>query len=129
MNTTTNLVPSIIYPSPSGNQRLTVQLICDQSISNHRLQVVGETTVGEYLMQLTSPCACWDGCVKPTPSPSPSPFSWHTWMIVGIAGAVVAVLFIVMLTCLFCSKPKRRYPMLLVNEKTPIMRHDIKYRS
>lgn len=127
MNRSSNLVPSIVYPSPIDNRRLTVQLICDQSISNHRLQVVGETALGEYLMQLSSPCACWDGCIKP--SPDPDPLIWNSWMIVGIVGAIIALVFIIILTCLFCSKPSRRYPIVWINEKTPFIKDDKNYRS
>jgi hypothetical protein len=124
MNNTKTLVPSIVYSSPSSYPRLTVQLVCDRSLTTHRLQVLGEASVGEYIMQLTSPCACWNGCIKP----SPEPIEWNFWMIMGIAGAVVFLLFLIMITCLFCSKPKRRYPVMLINEKTPFIQHNIKYR-
>lgn len=117
MNNTNNLVPWIVYRSPTYNRRLTVQLICDRSDSSHRLQVLGETSVGEYLMQLRSPCACWNGCKR-----SPHPSGWDFWSITGTVAGVVTLLFLMMITCLFCSKPKRRYPVFIVNEKTPVLK-------
>ena len=122
MNNTKNLVSSIVYSSPTY-RRLTVQLICDQSSSNHFLNVLGEISVGEYVMQLSSPCACWNGCVNP--SPHPEPFNWNFSIIIGIAGGAVFLLFLVMISCLFCSKPRRRrhYPVMIINEKTPFIRH------
>ncbi|UJR21026.1 hypothetical protein I4U23_024126 [Adineta vaga] len=117
MNNTRSVNPTIVYATPSTNRRLKVQLICDRSSNQHRLEVVGETSVGEYLMQLTSPCACWNGCSHRPPNPSPN---WNLWSIIGIAGGVIFLLFLIMMTCLFCSKPKRRSQYLTVGEKTPI---------
>ncbi|CAF4522053.1 unnamed protein product [Rotaria sp. Silwood1] len=118
MNNTKNFVPGIVYPSLSHNRRLSVQLVCDRSLSSHHLQVLGETSVGEYVMKLTSPCACWNGCTKP----KPRPFRWGFWTITGIVVIVVFLLCLMMITCLFCSKPRRSYPTIIVNEKTPIMK-------
>ncbi|CAF3196131.1 unnamed protein product [Rotaria socialis] len=126
MDNTRNPFRSIVYPSPSNNRRLTVQLICDQSISFHRLQVIGETSSHEYTMQLTSPCACWDGCSQPTPSPSS--FTWDFWMTVCAAGIVLFLLFLIMISCLFCSKPKRTYHNMSINESTPIIHGSKEYR-
>ncbi|CAF4066150.1 unnamed protein product [Adineta steineri] len=118
MNKTNNLIPSIVYPSSSMNRRLTVQLICDRSLSSDHLKVLDEVSPGEYVMQLTSRCACWDGCIEPKPFPN----NWDFYMIMGIAAGVVFVIFLIMMTCLFCSKPKQRYPVMIVNEKTPIFK-------
>ncbi|CAF2829352.1 unnamed protein product [Rotaria sp. Silwood2] len=120
MNATKNLVGWILYPSPPNNRRLSVQLVCDRSLSSHRLQVLGEGSVGEYIMELTSPCACWDGCI--IPEPRPLRFRWNFWTITGIVLVAVFLLFLMMLTCLFCSKPKRSYPTVIFNERTPIMK-------
>jgi len=120
MNSTNDLVAWISYLAPPYNKRLSVQLICDRISSSHRLQVLGETPAGESVMQLRSPCACWDGYIKPTPSPST--FNWYFWTRVGIVTGVVVLLFLIMITCLFCSKPKRRYPVWIINESTPILK-------
>ncbi len=127
MNRTDNPLPSIVYPSPSMNQRLTVQLVCDRSYSSHRLEVLGETSIGEYTMQLTSRCACWNGCARP--SPHPHPFDWNIWIITGGICAVLFFLSCTMITCLFCSKPKRDYPILIANEKTPFIKAWITYHT
>ncbi len=121
INNTNNLVGSIVYPLTTSNQRLIVQLICDQSSSSstkHQLSILGETSFGEYTMQLTSSCVCWNGCVQPTPDTDQ--FNWTFWIIAGGIGCVVFVLFCMMISCLFCSKPKRSYPPIDVDEKTPI---------
>ncbi|CAF1211276.1 unnamed protein product [Rotaria sordida] len=127
MNNTQNLVPAIVYPSSSSNRRLTVQLICNPSLSSHRLQVLGETSVGKYVMELTSPCACWDGCT--TPIPPRVPFRWRFWMIASAVLVVVFLLFLMMITCLFCSKPKRNHPIIVFDEKTPIMKGVVNYHQ
>jgi len=128
MNGLDNPIRSIVYQSNSVNRRLTVQLICDQTLSYHHLEVAGDTALGEYTMQLTSPCACWNGCVGPTPDPEP--FDWTIWMIAGGVSGVVFIIFCVMISCLFCSKPnRRRYPEMLVDEKTPFMKGTINYKA
>lgn len=116
MNPTEAGIQSIVYPSPSTNRQLTVQLICDRAYSSPRLVVLGETSTGEYTMQLTSRCACWNECTDPTPDPDS--FDSSFWIILGSICLGVFLLCCIMITCLFCSKPKRRYPMIISDEKT-----------
>ena len=125
MNPTNSGIQSIVYPSPSTNRRLTVQLICDRSFSTPQLAVLGETAIGEYTMQLTSRCACWDECSEPTPDSQP--FDWKFWIILGSICLGVFLLFCSMITCLFCSKPKSRYPKVNTSEKTPFFPHSRKH--
>lgn len=127
MNGRDNPMRSIVYQSNSVNRRLTVQLICDQTLSYHRLEVLGETVLGEYTMQLTSPCACWNGCVKP--SPDPQPYNWNIWIITGGICGAIFILSCVMISCLFCSKPNRRHPVMLADEKTPFIKGTINYKA
>lgn len=123
MNNSKSLAPTIVYLSPQSNRRLSVKLICDRSISSHRLHVLGETAIGEYAMELTSPCACWDGCTKS------STFRWKFWMTVAAGLAVVFILFLLMITCLLCSKPRQRYPIVLIDEHTPIIKGAVSNRK
>lgn len=126
-NFTNNSVRSIVYPSTSINRRLTVQLICDRTLSSHYLQVLGETSTGEYTMQLTSSCVCWDGCSQ---QPSPQSYDWTFWAIAGGICILVFLSFCLMITCLFCAKPNRqRYPVILVDEKTPIVSGKINFHG
>ena len=89
VNASSTHIASIIYPAIAPDQHLVVQLICDQSTSSSpSFSVIGQTAVGEYTMQLSSHCACWDGCLnpKPDPSPDPSPFQLeilgnHWWCL------------------------------------------------
>ncbi|CAF1526013.1 unnamed protein product [Adineta ricciae] len=121
MNATSGLNPTIVYPITTSNRLLKVELICDRTSSaNHHLQVVGETAVGEYYMRLTSPCACWNGCKERPSRPS---FDWNVWTIIGIVGSVVFLLVVIMMTCLFCSKPKRQRFYTVMSEKTPILKY------
>ncbi len=127
MNTTDNPIRSIVYLATPANRRLVVQLICDPSSSSHQLGVLGETSFGEYTMQLSSPCACWDGCSS-QPKPDPQPYNWNFWIIMGSVCCGVFLLFCMMITCLFCSKPsKRRYPTILIDEKTPFIKGSANY--
>ena len=125
MNGKNDVIPEIVYPSPSNNQRLRVQLICNRSSSSHHLEVLGESVAGEYIMRLISRCACWNGCRNP----SPHPFHFHSkfWVTTGIAVGAVSLVFIMTITCLFCSKPKRRYRTVIINEKTPIIQDAMDY--
>jgi len=126
MNNTNQTVGSIVYPSALPNRRLTVDLICNPTISSHRLGVVGETSLGEYKMQLTSPCACWNGCTKPAPEPDDQPIDWYFWIVTGGIGGAIFLLFCILMSCLFCSKPNRpRYPVMLIDEKTPFINSQI----
>jgi hypothetical protein len=125
MNTTDNSIRSIVYPSASNSGHLTVQLICDQTLAFSRLEVIGEKSLNEYTMQLTSACACWNGCGQP--SPDPGPFNWEFWVITGSVSVAVFLLFCMMISCLFCSKPKRRDWNMPVNEKTPFMKGSINH--
>lgn len=118
MNSTDSRIPSIVYPSPSINRRLIVQLICDRSYSTAQLSVLGETSLGEYTMQLTSRCACWNECNQP--KPDPEPFSWNFWIILVSISGVVFLFFCIVVSCLFCTKPKRRYPMIITDENTAL---------
>jgi hypothetical protein len=127
MNSIDNPIRSIVYQSNTVNRRLAVQLICDQTLSDHRLEVLGETTLGEYTMQLRSHCACWNGCVGP--APEPEPFNWTIWIITGGICGVIFIIFCTMISCLFCSKPNRRHPMMLVDEKTPFIKGSINYKA
>jgi hypothetical protein len=127
MNSTDNPIRSIVYPLASVNRRLTVQLICDQSVSSHRLEVLGETSLKEYTMQLTSPCACWNGCNQP--SPNPNPFDSTFWIITSSICGAVFLLFCMMITCLFCSKPNRRRRPIFIDEKTPFVKVPINHHE
>jgi hypothetical protein len=115
MNSTNDLIAWIIYLAPAYNKRLSVQLICDRISSSHHLQILGETPVGESVMQLRSPCACWDGCIKPTPSPST--FNWHLWMRLGIMAGVVVLLFLIIFTCSFCSRSYSNDRYFIINDQ------------
>ncbi|CAF2627415.1 unnamed protein product [Rotaria sp. Silwood2] len=75
MNGTKNPISWSVYLSPHNNRHLYVQLICNRSMSSHCLQVLGEMSIDEYVMKLSSPYACRDGCVKSTPPPGS--FNWH----------------------------------------------------
>jgi hypothetical protein len=121
MNGADNSIKSIVYPATAENRRLTVQLICDTSSSNHQLSILGETAFNEYTMQLSTPCACWNGCDKP--KPDPDQYDWTSWIIIGSVSCAVFLLFCIMITCLFCSKPSRRqYHRVIINEKTPFIK-------
>jgi len=107
MNSTNGLVAWISYLAPPYNKRLSVQLICDRISSSHRLQVLGETPVGESVMQLRSPCACWDGCIKPTPSPPTfNGDSWRSGNILAIVIVfnLVILLILIMITFFVCLR-------------------------
>lgn len=127
---TNNSIRSIVYPTlSSSNRRLTVQLICDQTISSHYLQIFGETSLNEYTMKLTSPCACWNGCTQSPPTPEPI-----DWTFGIVTGGICLVLFsfcCLIITCLFCGKVKRQerqsYPVIVANEKTPLYKTPINH--
>lgn len=120
MNVTdANLPPSIVYSTLNNQRYLTVQLICDPSASNAQLQVIGEMSVGEYWMILTSRCACWNSC-SDGPTPNDDRFIWKTWMTLVVAACLLILFGCCIITCLFCSKPKRLYHNVVVNEATPI---------
>jgi hypothetical protein len=128
MNTTDNPIRSIVYPTTPSNRRLVVQLICDPSSSTHQLNVLGETSFSEYTMQLSSPCACWNGCNNPTPDPEP--YNWILLIIVGSVSGGVFLLFCMMITCLFCSKPNRkRHRTMIIDEKTPFIKGSANYHA
>lgn len=116
--------PTIIYPA-AGPERLTVELICDRSISAHHLSVE-RVFYQTYQMQLRGPCACWDGC---THSHHPHNHSltddWEFWTILGSIAIAFFLLFCCLFSCLFCSKPKRNHAFMIVTEKTPFLSRSI----
>ena len=121
MNDSNGPLKTIIYRAPTENRRLIVQLICAASSPNHQLSILGETAFNEYTMQLSSPCACWNGC--PNPQPDPDDYDWNVWIIIGSIACGIFLLFCTMITCLFCSKPRRKQQhVLIVNEKTPFIK-------
>lgn len=127
MNPTADGIPSIVYRSPSLSRHLIVQLICNRSYSTAQLLVLGETSLGEYTMQLTSRCACWNECQS---TPDPDPFNWNFAIILVCIGGVAFLFFCIIVTCLICSKPKRRYPRrIITDERTALFAAERKHES
>jgi len=54
-------LPTLTYTS--GERTLHVNLVCLNAGEAHRLNVYGyDDATKSYIMVLSSPCACWDGC-------------------------------------------------------------------
>nr|ACI90368.1 hypothetical protein [Philodina roseola] len=123
MNGTSSPPPSIVYSTLKNDRQLTVQLICDWTASDHRLQVFGEISTGKYLMMLTSRCACWNGCFSETTTRSTRHhFKWPIWMTIACSAAAVFLCLCTLVTCLLCTKPRRKYQPIIINEGTPMMK-------
>jgi len=54
-------LPTLTYTD--GERTTHINLVCLNAGEAHRLDVYGyESTTNSYIMTLSSPCACWDGC-------------------------------------------------------------------
>lgn len=125
MKNLTSENPSIVYPSTSSDRFLTVELICDPSTSTHHLNVGREVIYSRYQMQLRGPCACWNGCIHSDHHHHHNDYDLQFWIIAGSIAAGVFVFCCLLISCLFCSKPRRQSTFKIIDEKTPFMHRSI----